>query len=252
AGAPRLGDGLVAAGAPGAGVELPRGGRVYGLEAAGFSAAGAPPIPLETVEELRPDAADEARRLAAGRYEVWVLSGASPARVAGQARALGIPAARALGGQTPSAKAAWLRANDRGDVLFIGDGINDSLAADQATCSGTPAIDRPFMPARSDFWFTSPGLRPVRLALDAARRLARVVRTNLAIAVTYNVGAVALAYAGLMSPLLCAVLMPASSVTVIGATVASLSRRSRLWRSRSSRGSAGRWRAPGRSPVSAS
>ncbi len=231
AGAPRFVDGLVVVEEPGRGLELVRGGRVHRLDAAGYSAAGAPPIPLETVEELRPDAAAEARRLADDGYEVWILSGDAPDRVAEQARALGIPAARALGGQTPSAKAAWLRAHDRGDTLFIGDGINDSLAADQATCSGTPAIDRPFMPARSDFYFTSAGLRPVRLALDAARHLARVVRTNLGIAVAYNVGAVALSYAGLMSPLLCSVLMPVSSLTVIGATVASLSRRSSLWKS---------------------
>ena len=50
-------------------------------------------------------------------------------------------------------------------------------------------------------------------------------------AVAYNVLAVSLAYAGFMSPLLCAVLMPASSLTTILATTYSLNARSPLWRS---------------------
>jgi Cu2+-exporting ATPase len=57
------------------------------------------------------------------------------------------------------------------------------------------------------------------------------VRVDLAIALAYNALAVGLALAGKMSPLLCAVLMPASSLTTIGATVAALSSRRLAWRS---------------------
>jgi Cu2+-exporting ATPase len=113
---------------------------------------------------------------------------------------------------------------------MVGDGINDSLVVGDAWCSGTPAVDRPFMPARADFYFVTAGLRPIRIALRAGRRLARVVRLNLAIAVVYNVVTVGLAVAGRMSPVLCAVLMPLSSLTTIGATVLSLSKRSATWK----------------------
>jgi P-type Cu2+ transporter len=153
---------------------------------------------------------------------VWILSGDTPERVAELARAVDVPRDRALGGLTPDGKAAWLAEHDRGDTLFIGDGINDSLVVERATCSGTPAIDRPFLPARSDFFFVTPGLAPIRRALEMARRLSRTTRRNLAMAIAYNAVTVGLAYAGLMSPLLCAVLMPASSLTVIAATLASL------------------------------
>jgi Cu2+-exporting ATPase len=183
------------------------------------------------VEDLRADARAETRRLAADGYEVWVVSGDAPERVRVLAADIGVPAERALGGLTPDGKAAWLAATDRGDTLFVGDGLNDGLVVDRATCSGTPAIDRPFMPARSDFYFVTPGLGPVRLALSAARRLGAVTRRNLAVAVAYNAVTVTLAYLGLMSPLLCAVLMPLSSLTVVSLTVFSLSGRSPLWRS---------------------
>jgi Cu2+-exporting ATPase len=109
----------------------------------------------------------------------------------------------------------------------VGDGINDSLVAEEAYCAGTPAIDRPFMAARCDFYFVSPGLGPVRAALHMSRRLARVVSTNLAIAVFYNVITVSLAVAGRMTPLLCAVLMPVSSLTTVLATTAQLKHKKR-------------------------
>jgi len=54
-------------------------------------------------------------------------------------------------------------------VLFVGDGINDSLVAEAAHCAGTPAIDRSFTASRCDFYFVTPGLRPTRAALETAR-----------------------------------------------------------------------------------
>src|SRR6185312_11900520 len=102
-------------------------------------------------------------------------------------------------------KAAFLDAQSH--ALMIGDGINDTLAVERAFCSGTPAIDRPFLPARTDFYFTAAGLRPVTLALRASRALARITRRNLRIAVVYNVLSVGLAWAGLLSPLVCAIIM---------------------------------------------
>jgi cation transport ATPase len=86
------------------------------------------------------------------------------------------------------------------------------------------------MPARTDFYFVTPGLRPIGLALRASHALAKINRRNLCIALIYNAGTVALSYAGLMSPLLCAALMPLSSLSILLATVASLSGRSSLWR----------------------
>jgi Cu2+-exporting ATPase len=186
---------------------------------------------LETTEALRPDAKAEVAALAATGREVWILSGDEPARVAAMARSLGLPEDRAVGGCSPDDKARWIDAHDRRDTWMIGDGINDGPAVERAFCSATPTIDRPFMPSRTDAWFVTAGLRPVRLALLAATTLTRVNRRNLAVATVYNVGTVSLAFAGLMSPLLCAVVMPISSLSILLATIASLSPRRPLWRS---------------------
>lgn len=230
---------------PGRGMECLRGPIVYRLgqpDWAGartgsggpvFSADGLPRAVLETREVPRPDAANEARALARDGYELWIASGDTAEHAQAMGRLLDVPKERALGDLTPAGKAALIERIDLGrhDTLMIGDGINDGPALSRAACSGTPAIDRPFVPARTDFYFLTAGLSPVRLVLRMSKAVRSVVRHALWFALAYNVLAVSLAYAGLMKPWLAAVMMPASSLVVLAYVVASLSPRSALWKS---------------------
>jgi Cu2+-exporting ATPase len=186
---------------------------------------------LELVEVARPRAQQELEALAREGYELWIASGDRDDRVKRLATRLGIAPDHAFGGLTPENKRALIDSLDQGDTLMLGDGINDGLALSRAHCSGTPAIDRPFVPSRADFYFLTPGLEPVRQALHVAQRVRDTVRKALWFAGLYNVGAVALAYAGLMRPWLAAVLMPASSIAVLLFTAHALSTRSKAWKS---------------------
>lgn len=210
------------------GIEAVRAGHVYRLGApewidpehahqgdVAFGVDGRILAAFRTVEELRRDAVMEVRALQASGYEVGILSGDARERALEVGALCGIAAENVVGGRSAEAKAEWVRLHDRGDLLFLGDGINDVLVATEATVSGTPAIDRPFLAARTDFYFVTAGLAPLRLALESALRLRRVLGWTLFLAVAYNVVTVGLAYAGLMTPLLCAVLMPLSSLSTI-------------------------------------
>jgi Cu2+-exporting ATPase len=228
---------------PGLGVQASIGGRCYRLGRGSFVApdAGADDglcfgadgrllARLETAETFRPDAAAELAALERAGYSVFILSGDDEARARDAAERLGLPPNRALGGCSPKDKAAWLRTHDGAHALMVGDGVNDALAVAEAQCSATPAIDRPFLPARTDFYFTSPGLGAVGAALRASRDLAAIVRRNLVFAVGYNVLAVGAALAGLMAPWLAAIVMPLSSIVVVARTSAAIARRSRAWK----------------------
>jgi len=188
-------------------------------------------VVLATEEVARPDAASEAVRLAAEGLELWIASGDSQQNVDVMAKALGIPRERAHGGLDPEGKRHLIDTLDARDTLMIGDGINDGLALSRAACSGTPAVDRPFVPARTDFYFLTAGLLPIRTALLASRAVKRVVRNALIFATAYNVLAVGLSYAGLMHPWLAAILMPLSSAMVLTYTTIALSPGRALWRS---------------------
>jgi Cu2+-exporting ATPase len=175
-------------------------------------------LALETEEALRPGTSRELQRLAERGYELWILSGDSPERTRALGQRVGIPADHCRGGASPEDKASFLDELDAGDTLTLGDGVNDALAVSRSHVSGTPAIDRPFMPARTDFYLVTPGLGSLDTALSAASELRRVIRGNLGFAVFYNALTVGLCFAGLMQPWLAAVLMPLSSVSVLAMT----------------------------------
>ena len=58
-------------------------------------------------------------------------------------------------------------------------------------------------------------MRPLGQLFAGARRTMNVIRWNLVFSLAYNVVGAGLSMAGLISPLLAAILMPASSLTVI-------------------------------------
>ncbi|MEC7526365.1 MAG: heavy metal translocating P-type ATPase metal-binding domain-containing protein [Myxococcota bacterium] len=197
-------------------------GRDHGAADLVFAKDGAPLARLETVERPRPGAEDEIAKLAEAGYPSFILSGDAPSRVQALAARVGVPEERAFGGASPREKADWLAARDPERALFLGDGLNDGPAADVAGVSGTPAVDRPFMPARTDFYFVTAGLGAVRALLGAAARLRRTTRGILALAVVYNAVAVTLALAGRVEPWTAAALMPAGSLATLAYTRLSL------------------------------
>lgn len=176
---------------------------------------GKPLAGMATREAIRVDARAEVRRLQALGVQVWLVSGDDEARAQAVARELGVDPSRAVGGCRPEDKAKLVAEVDRGDTLFVGDGVNDALAFERATCTGTPAVDRPVMPARSDFFLMGEGVGGVRALLENAHHLRRTVWIVLGIAMTYNALAVAACFAGLMTPLRAAIAMPLSSVSLI-------------------------------------
>ncbi|NTX00842.1 heavy metal translocating P-type ATPase metal-binding domain-containing protein [Myxococcus sp. CA040A] len=184
---------------------------------------GSPLASFPVREALRPDARREVLALQAEGHAVWLISGDAPARVRELAVSIGVPLERALGGLRPEDKAWAVSRLGATDSLYLGDGVNDSLAFERALCAGTPAIDRPVMPGKSDFFLVGEGLSSLREALRLSRHLRHVVRRLLVLAFGYNAVAVAVCLAGLMTPLRAAVAMPATSLATVLFTLWSLS-----------------------------
>ena len=72
--------------------------------------------------------------------------------------------------------------------------------------------------AAADVFIARPGVARVADLLDGAARAMRTVRRNLVLSLCYNAAGVALAMAGLITPVVAAVLMPLSSITVIASS----------------------------------
>ncbi len=166
-------------------------------------------------DDIRRDARAEITALQARGLGVFILSGDDTAKVAAIARDLGVPPDNAYGNQTPQAKAAWLLEHGAADALMLGDGANDSLAFDAARCRGTPVIHRGVLAEKADFYYLGQGIAGLRalFEINAVRRSTQ--RVLLVFMIAYNLTAVGLAVAGLMSPLFAAVLMPLSSLATL-------------------------------------
>lgn len=167
-------------------------------------------------EDLRPGAADELAALRDGGRAIYILSGDDPGRVSRMASDLGLGAGHGFGGLTPEGKADLVNSRWAGSSLMIGDGANDSLAFDAALCRGTPSVDTGLLEHKADFYMPGSGLGGLAALFAASRKHDLTTRAVFAFAITYNALAVTASLAGLMNPLVAAIIMPLSSLTSIG------------------------------------
>lgn len=171
-------------------------------------------------DALRPDAAATVAALQRRGLRVRILSGDHPGIVHGIAAQLGIAPADAQGGLTPEAKrdavAALVSRDGRsGGVMMVGDGVNDAAALALADVGVAVDGGMGATIVAADIVLTREGVAPLLDVLDGARRLRGVIRRNIAFSLIYNATASSFAVAGLVGPLLAAVLMPVSSLTVV-------------------------------------
>ncbi len=99
-------------------------------------------------------------------------------------------------------------------VLMVGDGLNDTAALSAAHVSISPASALDAARVASDIVLLGGDLAPIAEACTTARSATRRIRENFRIATVYNVIAVPLAVAGLATPLIAALAMSFSSITV--------------------------------------
>lgn len=172
------------------------------------------PIELAVREALRPDAPATVSALRDKGYCVELLSGDRRESVSEIAAACGIEVWNAA--QKPQDKLARLAILEKCGrrVLMVGDGLNDApaLAAGHASLAPSNAAD--ISQTAADALLQGSRLAPIVLVLDIAKAARRRALENFAIAIGYNVLFVPLAVAGLVTPLIAAVAMSASSLAV--------------------------------------
>ncbi|MCG6948001.1 MAG: heavy metal translocating P-type ATPase [Acidobacteria bacterium] len=167
-------------------------------------------------DPLRHDSADAVSAIVDDGWTVEILSGDHPLVVQSIAEQIGLPAASAHGGVTPEQKLEAVREGAAGaTTAMVGDGVNDAAALAAATVGIGVHGGAEAALAASDVYLARPGLAPVVELLDGAERTLGVIRRNLVFSLAYNLVAVSFAITGHMSPLLAAILMPLSSMTVV-------------------------------------
>lgn len=166
-------------------------------------------------QHLRGDAAQVVGHLRSMGMKIKIFSGDNRDAVAAIANALSLPDWTAE--MRPADKTAALESLARRGrkVLMIGDGINDAPALAKAHASIAPAEASQITQASADILFLGAGLAPIVDAITKSRQARLLMAQNLWFAAIYNLFAIPLAIAGLVTPLIAAAAMSLSSIIVL-------------------------------------
>ncbi|MDO5647298.1 heavy metal translocating P-type ATPase [Paracoccus sp. (in: a-proteobacteria)] len=179
-----------------------------------FAVEGEAPVRLDFADQLRPGAHDCVAKLRADGRRVILLSGDRPAAVARLAGLLGIDEWQAAASPVDKADRVDDLTAQGARVLMVGDGLNDTAALARAYASISPASALDAARVASDMVLTGHNLAPVADAIGVAQLATRRIRQNFAISFGYNIVAVPIALAGFATPLIAALAMSISSITV--------------------------------------
>lgn len=119
---------------------------------------------------------------------------------------------------SPADKTRYIKEQQDGGhrVVMVGDGLNDAGALAQSDVGITVTETSAALTPASDAILDAEAIADLPHFLRMTRRARRIVMASLGISLCYNITGVSLAVAGQMTPLIAAILMPLSSVSVVG------------------------------------
>ena len=171
-------------------------------------------------DPVRDDAKATVEALKARGWQVGILSGDHPSVVRSVGAHLGLAAEDCRGGLLPGDKVRIVEQRAAGEpTVMVGDGVNDSAALMAASVGVAVRNGAEASMRAAPVYLARPDLGALVELLDGARNTVHTIRLTLGISLAYNAIAVTVAGLGLMTPLVAALLMPASSLSVIAVAV---------------------------------
>ena len=173
-------------------------------------------------DELEETFAQTARELRRSGKKVFLLSGDAKERTLAAQRAVGDAIEKSYWKADPLFKEKILREHPHS--LMLGDGVNDALALKAADVGVAASGGVDLALSSSEVYFCSGGVNRLLKFFYGCEKLIEIVKANVALALVYNLIFITLALAGMITPLAAAILMPVSSLTLLGVSLAMLGR----------------------------
>ncbi|KRE63439.1 heavy metal translocating P-type ATPase [Nostocoides sp. Soil756] len=172
---------------------------------------------LTVADTVRRSSARAVRDLGDAGLTTYLLTGDHDRAAVTVARDVGIPVGRVVADVRPEDKHAMVAdLQRRGRVVaMVGDGVNDAAALAQADLGIAMGSGTDVAAEAADIVLLRSELPAVVDAIALSRATLRTIRQNLAWAFGYNVAAIPLAVAGVLSPMVAGAAMAASSVLVV-------------------------------------
>ncbi len=172
---------------------------------------------LTVADTVRRSSARAIRDLTDAGLPTYLLTGDHDRAALSVARDVGIPASRVVADVRPQDKHAMIaRLQASGKVVaMVGDGVNDAAALVQADLGIAMGTGTDIAADAADIVLLRADLPAVVDAIALSRATLRTIRQNLGWAFGYNIAAIPLAMAGMLSPMVAGAAMAMSSVLVV-------------------------------------
>lgn len=173
-------------------------------------------------DTLRAEAGSVVRNLQARGWRAHILSGDHVQVVKQIGRTLGLKEDQCEGGVSPEGKLQAVRRFQASSkpVIMVGDGVNDAAALAAADIGIAVRGGAEASLQTADIFLANGSLEGIEDIISASQRTMRVIRRNSVASLIYNIASVSLAAAGLLHPVVAALLMPLSGLTVVAVTLA--------------------------------
>ena len=178
---------------------------------------------------VRDDSKTVLKKLSDQKLKVSMLSGDTASVVAKIAHDVGLPTSQAFSDLSPEQKSELLQNSPR--CMMVGDGANDAIALSHASVGVAVMGAMDISLRAADVYLTTPGLAPVEKLIILSRETMKVIRRNLVLSLLYNSLSVIAVFSGFINPLVAAIIMPVSSLTVLLSTVFGTKKLRTLWKS---------------------
>lgn len=169
-------------------------------------------------DEIRADARSSIEAIRKNGYDVMMITGDAPETALAVAEAAGLDRDKVMARKSPAEKAEAIREmQGRGRaVMMVGDGMNDAPALVQADVGMAMGRATDIALESADMVLIRNSLGLVPEALGLSKRMYHIIRQNLFWAFIYNITALPLAVTGMLHPIVAALSMTFSSLSVVG------------------------------------
>jgi Cu2+-exporting ATPase/Cu+-exporting ATPase len=167
-------------------------------------------------DQLRDGALAAIDKIKSFNMEPFILSGDNKNTVQEIAKSLNISSENAFSSVSPEEKNNFISKYDQG--VMVGDGANDAIALSNAYVGIAVHGSVDISLRAADIYISKSGVNHLTELFEAVFGAMTIIKRNLKFSLFYNILGASLAITGHITPLLAAVLMPLSSLTVLIST----------------------------------